>query len=89
LFKSGHPKVLTPDHDASPNSGGNMSTNEGRNLAESMIRMYGPAKAADLVDRYAAESTASGDVAGHARWAAAALVIGETMERTAQPKPAS
>ena len=63
-----------------------MSNNEGRNLAESMIRMYGPAKAADLVNRYATKSTASGDVAGHARWAAAALVIGEIIERDAAAK---
>jgi hypothetical protein len=65
-----------------------MSTNEGRDLAGSMMRMYGPATAYSLADRYATECTASGDVDGHARWAAAALVIGERLDSATPPEPA-
>jgi len=57
-----------------------MADNEGRALAESMVRMYGPAKAFTLADRYAIDCTANGDTSGHSKWAAAASVIGETME---------
>jgi hypothetical protein len=67
-----------------PNALRSAPMNEGRNLAESMVRMYGLAKALALADRYAADCTASGDTSGHARWAAAALVIGERLEMTAR-----
>jgi 2-methylcitrate dehydratase PrpD len=57
-----------------------MPANESRELAESMIRLYGKAKAYNLADRYAKDCTNNGDHHGHARWAGAAAVIGELID---------
>jgi hypothetical protein len=53
-------------------------------LAQSMLVMYGPAKAFSLANRYAHESTANGDEAGRSKWVMAAALIGrfiDAMER--------
>jgi hypothetical protein len=61
-----------------------MDTSDIRALVDSMLRMYGPQKAFALADRYARDCTTNGDHQGHARWAAAAAVIGELIELDAR-----
>jgi hypothetical protein len=57
-----------------------MDSTNAKDLAASMMRMYGKAAAFTLADRYAAECTANGDSHGHGSWATAAAVIGELIE---------
>jgi hypothetical protein len=58
-----------------------MNLSETRALVDSMIRMYGLAKAFSLADKYAAACTSNNDAAGHSKWATAAAVIGELMDQ--------
>ena len=58
-----------------------MISNQARALAESMLRMYGPAKAFSLADRYATECTAGGDGSGHKEWAEVAATIAALTEQ--------
>ena len=57
-----------------------MSSSEDRELADSMIRLYGKTKAFSLAGRYAADCTANNDDKGHVKWAAAAARIAELIE---------
>jgi len=57
-----------------------MDSTNAKDLAASMIRMYGKATAFSLADRYATECSTNGDSSGHSSWAAAAAVIGELLE---------
>jgi hypothetical protein len=58
-----------------------MTSIEARDLANSMVRMYGATAAFNLASRYAHECTDNGDTSGHNRWAAVAAVIGEAIEQ--------
>lgn len=52
-----------------------MSSNQSRDLAESILRICGPSKAFALADRYATECSQNGDAAGRSKWAEAAAII--------------
>jgi len=58
-----------------------MSSTDPRELAASMIRLYGKVKAHSLADRYASACTANNDAAGHSKWASVAASIGEIIEQ--------
>jgi hypothetical protein len=57
-----------------------MSSSEDRELADSMIRLYGKAKAFSLAERYAADCTANNDHKGHVKWASVAARVSELIE---------
>lgn len=57
-----------------------MESTEDRELADSMIRLYGKTKAFSLAGRYAAECTANSDDKGHIKWAGTAARIAELIE---------
>jgi hypothetical protein len=64
-----------------------MNSNEARDLANSMVRMYGATTAFNLASRYAHECTDNGDTSGYDRWAAAAALIGEAIEQQKRFSP--
>jgi hypothetical protein len=64
-----------------------MDTIDPHDLANSMIRMYGPVTAFSLADRYATECTAGGDTSGHSKWVATALVIRAKIEQAQKSGP--
>jgi hypothetical protein len=86
LFKSEYrirllrPATYTSARRNSLIAGGAME-NETRQLVDSMLRLYGKAKAFTLADRYAHDCTVNGDHHGHEKWAAAAAVIGDLIDQ--------
>jgi hypothetical protein len=57
-----------------------MTAAEPHDLASSMLRMYGKAKAFALADRYAQDCIAHSDQDGHKKWASSTAVIGMVIE---------
>jgi hypothetical protein len=57
-----------------------MNLADPRDLAFSMIHLYGKKQAFTLADRYAADCSSNADLHGHSRWTLAASVIGDLIE---------
>jgi hypothetical protein len=57
-----------------------MSSADPRDLAFSMIVLYGKKRAFALADRYASDCSLNADLHGHSRWALASAVIGDLIE---------
>jgi hypothetical protein len=57
-----------------------MDTTEIRELAESMTRTYGKARALSLAERYALSANTRHDIFMHDKWAAVAAVLSKALE---------
>jgi hypothetical protein len=57
-----------------------MSSADPRDLAFSMIVLYGKKRAFALADLYASDCSLNADLHGHSRWALASVVIGDLIE---------